>query len=170
MTVSGTWVPPGPSKRATGRPPSSIDEGREAAAERLDVERGHRNPLGRRMDGTAARRGAPKTADPVGSAVIVVGRGRRSPRGSGRGADALRSRRDGDLVGDDLDEELDLLADEPAACSRAMFQFRPQSSRSSVAWAVNAMWRPPFMFVVVADVLDVERGRTWSRRGSSGRP
>ena len=42
MTESGTWVPPGPSKRAIGRPSCSIGEGREAAAERLDVEGGHR--------------------------------------------------------------------------------------------------------------------------------
>jgi len=57
---------------------------------------------------------------------------------------ALRRRlRDdsGNLIGDDLDDELDLL-------SRAMFQFRPQSSRFSVAFAVNAMWRVPWKFVV----------------------
>ena len=51
------------------RPAAVLDrEGRELAPQRLDVERGHgRIPLGDgRMDGTAARRGASKTADPWG--------------------------------------------------------------------------------------------------------
>ena len=44
MTDCGTWVPPGPSKKAIGRPSCSRDEGREPGAERVDVEGGHRGP------------------------------------------------------------------------------------------------------------------------------
>src|SRR5437879_5115819 len=158
MTVSVTWLPPGPSKSATGRPPSSTAKAgnrrRSASTSNAGIEP---LPAGRRTG---------KTASPWGLAVIVTGAGRTARRVSGGAVDrGLGHRRRGlrrrigerDLVGHDLDQERDLLADEPAAllersvpvqAPQLAIDLRPRRE-GDVAAALHVRGG--------ADVLDVER-------------
>src|SRR5215210_1154734 len=98
MTDSGTWVPPGPSKYATARPSStSRSDGnwRRSAATSKAVIRGCYRPAG--VAGAGGSATALRRADGL-------------PGRLGRGP-----RLDCDLVRRDVDLELDVVPDEPAA-------------------------------------------------------